>query len=311
MNAEKRKIFSYRNGVNDIKRFEFEYSKIVAHSYKPFFIFAGFLLLQENVAVGMIPEYFNKYYHIAVNVYLFGTALGVIVSPLLTQMFLDIFGWRGAILMLCGINMQSIVAGAILKRSRSNHEEQLPILRYQVPDDQKTDVTPHFEYLKTLKKILKAFDVNLLGKLLYFVGVFVPSIANGYLITSWLIYIVSYALSNGASLKESTVVATWGGIGIAIIRLALPYLNSVMSYRYLMYISTVVMAISLCLTTVFSNVVGMSTCSLVFGIAYGIFGTEIYVAAKDIAEDDQYYNAVSWAHLAYGFAAVTGASLTG
>ena len=269
------------------------------------------MLLQENVAAGMIPEHFKKYYNIAVNVYLFGTAIAIIISPLLTQMFLDLFGWRGATLMLCGINMQSIVAGAILKRSRSNQEEQLLVLRDQISDDQNADAKPNSGCLKILKEIRKAFDVKLLVSLAYFVRVFVPSIANGYLMTSWLIYTISFALSNGASLKESTVVATWGGIGVAIIRLALPYLNSVMFYKHLMYISTVAMAVSFCLTTVFTSVAGMSACSLVFGLAFGMFSTEIYVALKDTAKEDQYYNAISWAHLAYGFAAVTGASLTG
>ena len=261
--------------------------------------------------MGMIPEHFEKYYDTAVNVYLFGSAIGIIVSPLLTQMFLDLFGWRGAILMLCGINMQSIVAGAILKRSRPNQEEQLPEHRDHVSDDQNADAKPHSESLKTLKEIQKMFDVKLLVSLPYFVRIFVPSIANGYLITSWLIYIVSFALSNGASLKESSIVATWGGIGVAIIRLALPYLNSVLFYKHLMYISTVAMAVSLCLTTVFTSVAGMSACSLVFGLAFGMFSTEIYVALKDTVKEDQYYNAISWAHLAYGFAAVTGGSLTG
>ena len=275
---------------------------------------AGFVFLQENIALGTIPEFFDKYYNTAVNIYLFGTGIGIIVSPPLTQMFLDVYGWRGAMLMLCGMNMQSIICGALITGSGSREQkenEYLPIFLEDVPDDtQLHDKTQNSSW-KTFEGFLKTFDVKLLATPPYLARVFLPFMSQGYLITSWLIYIVSFAVSNGVTLKESTIVATLGGIGIVIIRLVLPILNSIMTYRQLMYISSFGLAISLVLTTVFTGTTGMNVCSLFFGISYGILGTEIYVATKDVVQEDEYYNAISWSHLAYGIASVVSATLTG
>ena len=272
----------------------------------------GFVFLQENVILGTIPEFFDKYYNTAVNTYLFGTGIGIIVSPLLTQMFLEVYGWRGAMLLLCGLNMQSIICGALITCSESRggecEIEYLPI--FLEDESQLHDKTQNSSW-KTFEGFLKIFDVKLLGTPPFVARVFLPFMSQGYMITSWMIYIVSFALSNGITLKESAIVASMGGIGSMIVRFVLPILNSIMTYKQLMYISSFELAISLVLTTVFTSMTGMSVCSLFYGIGYGMLGTEIYIATKDVVQEDEYYNAISWSHLAYGFAAVGSATLTG
>ena len=271
------------------------------------------MLLQENVAIGIIPEYFDRYYHVAINTYNFGTAIGIIVSPLLTQMFLDLYGWRGAMLMLCAWNMQAIPFGALLKdykKEQSQPEEITTLLLFSqtVEDDKLTGTS---EKYNSAMDVLRSFDVELLAYPPFLARVFLPALCMGYLLTSWLVYIVSFALSTGASLKESSIVATCGGIGIAIIRLALPYLNTIMTYKQLMYMGSFLKALSLICTSMFTSIYGMSAASLVVGIGIGILGSEIYVALKDTTNEDQYINGVSWFHLAFGFGSIIGAALTG
>ena len=212
--------------------------------------------------------------------------------------------------------MHSIICGALITGAECNRMRQreigyLPILREEVSDDSQVNDKPQSSSWKTFKEILKTFDVKLLATPSYLASVFLPFMSQGYLITSWMIYIVSFALSNGATLKESTVVATVGGIGIVIIRLVLPTLNLIMTYRQLLYISSFGLAISLSVTTVFTSITGLNVCSLCFGISFGILGTEIYVAIKDVVKEEEYYNAISWSHLAYGIASVVSATLTG
>ena len=276
---------------------------------------AGFLHLQENVSLGTLLEYFDKYYDTAINIYLFGTGTGIIVSPLVTQMFLDIYGWRGAMLMLCGMNMQSIICGTLITGSHSNIKRQKEIEYHPIHQEEASDYSKlkdkHLNVRRIFKEILNTFDVKLLARPSYLARVFLPVMSQGYIIISWVIYIVSFALSNGATLKESATVATLGGVGIVIIRLAVPILNSIMTYRLLLYISSFGLAISLVLTTLFTSITGMSVCSLCFGLSFGILGTEIYIATKDVVQEDEYYNAISWSHLAYGVASVVSATLTG
>ena len=269
-------------------------------------------MIQENVAVGVIPDYFDKYYEVAVNVYCFSTAIAIIVSPSLTSWFLDIYGWRGALLLLCGINIQSVVFGALVPQgSPSNGESEERRRLLQTTGISNQESCEYSSLRDVLQKCIQIVSFQLLKSLPFITRVVLPGIINGYTMSSWMIYIISFALSKGASMRESSIVATWGGVGVAIIRMALPSLNKYFAYRTLMYIASIVMACSLAATTFVHSVIGMSSTSFIFGMTYGVLGTEIYVAVKDVIEKDQFLNAVSWFHLAFGFGASTGGSLTG
>ncbi|XP_072050060.1 monocarboxylate transporter 6-like [Amphiura filiformis] len=264
----------------------------------------GFMLLQENIAIGTIPEYFDKYYNTAVNVYCFGTAIAIMISPSITQFLLDIYGWRGTMLLLCGINMHSIPLGALFDSredtKRTNDYKIVPLGTNQ----------SQAGVLRRFMNLLEAFDFDMIRTLPFVARIIIPGIVYGYTFAAWLIYIVSFALSNGSSMKEASVVATTGGIGLAIIRIALPYLNTLLPYRQLMYISSVSMTLSMVLHTVISSVLGMCLSSMIYGISIGMLGSEIYVAARDISNEDQYVNAVAWFHLVDGFAMISGATIS-
>ncbi|XP_072014386.1 monocarboxylate transporter 6-like isoform X1 [Amphiura filiformis] len=274
----------------------------------------GFMLFQENVSVGIIPEYFEKYYDLAVSIYCFNTSSAIIISPLFTQMFLDIYGWRGTALMLCGLNMHSILCGALV----THQEHQIPrqLEKHELLPTRHDDISHKDDQssksgFKIFKTVFKTFSFNLLTSIPFIARVILPAIVYGWTFASWLIYIVSFALSNGASMKQSAVVATCGGIGNAIIKIVLPYLNSILTYRQLMYIASFVMAVSLGLTTVFYGVIGMSLASFFFCSGIGIIGTVLYFAIKEVVDEDQYTNAVAWYHVFYGFAMIGGALVTG
>ncbi len=269
-------------------------------------------MFQENVAVGIVPEYFNKYYNTAVNVYLSGSAIGIIVSPLVTSWLLDTYGWRGALLLLCGINMQSVVLGSLVPQrspSKEESEERLRLLQSTQMSKQNDSKCPSLRGV--LQNTTQVLNFQLLQSLPFTTQVVLPSAISGYIMASWMIYIISYALSNGASMKDSSTVAMCGGVGYGIIRIALPTLNKYLAYRKLMYTAATLVACSLAATTFVHSIVGMSASSLIFGMTYGTLVTQIYVAVKDVVRKDQYLNAVAWLHLAYGFGAIAGGSLTG
>ncbi len=273
---------------------------------------AGSTMFQENVAIGIIPEYFDRYYSVAVNVYLFTPAMAVIVSPLLTSWLLDIYGWRGTLLLLCGINTQSVVLSALAPQrppSKIESEEQLCILH--TTQMSKEDTNKSFSIRGVLRNVLNTFNFQLLKSLQFVARIILPGITQGYIITCWMIYIISFALSNGVSMRESSVVATWGGVGVAIIRIPLPTLNKYFTYRKLMYAASLLIASNLAATTFVSSIIGMSSMSIIFGMSYGTLNTQLYIAVNDVVQKDQYLNAVSWYHLAHGFGSIVGGAITG
>ncbi len=271
---------------------------------------SGFLLFQENVAIGIIPKYFDKYYNVAVNVYMCSIAIGIIVSPLFTTWFLDIYGWRGTLLLLCGINVQSVVFGALVpQRSHSKEESEERLRILQITPTAKQDSHKNFSLKDMLQKVDEIFNFKLLSSFPFIARIFVPSIAQGYVMTSWMIYVVSFALSNGASKRESSIVATWGGIGVAVVRL--PTLNKYVSYKKIMYVTSVFTACVLAATTFVHSIVGMNITSFIYGMTYGIIGPQVYIAAKDVPKKDEYVNAVSWLAVGFGVGAIAGGALTG
>ena len=269
-----------------------------------FIKFAGFMLLQENIAVGIVPEYFDRYYSIAVNVYCFGSGLAVIVFPLMVQTFLDLYGWRGALLLLSGLSFQSFLCGAIVKHSKVTNNEKISL----VPKG--TNGTDTISK-GTLGMFLRKIDDNLLTSPPFIARVIIPGIVNGYTWAGWVIYIISFALSTGASMKEASVVASCGGIGLMIIRIILPLLNQVVTYRKLLYISSVIMTTSLVMPTFTRTVAGLCITSLMYCIGNGMLCSELYVAVKDTADATQYVSGIAWYHLFSGFAMTFGGVITG
>ncbi len=258
----------------------------------------GFIVLQENIALGIVPDYFDKHYTIAVNVYCSGSGFAIVLYPVLVQAFRGLYGWRGALLLLSGLLMQSIAFAAFL-RTPTIKEKKLQELG---GTGGQSNLTGTF---------LRMFQANLLTIPSFIGQVIIPGIVNGYVFSGWVIYIVSFSLSVGASRHQASLVATSGGVGLILIRLILPFLNLLLTHRQLLYISSVIMAVSIGMMTLFHNTIMLSIMSFIFCSGVGMLCTEIYIAARIVATEGQYIGAVSWYHFFYGFAIVAGGTLTG
>ena len=270
------------------------------------------MLLQENVAVGAIPDYFDKYYNIAVSVTCFGTAIALIAFPPLTSLLLDVYGWRGTMLLFCGISLHTIPCGALFDNevgteySNENVHCDVKTASSDFDDENKrSTIEEKLYYLWT------AFGISMMTSFGFISRVLIPALVYGYTFSAWLIYIVSFSLSVGLSLKQSSIIATFGGVGIAAIRTILPFLNSILTYRQLLYMSSLLMTVSMILTTLFHSYASLCISSVLYGISLGTLGIEIYVAIKDTAGEDQYVNGVAWFHLVMGFGMIVAAAITG
>ncbi|XP_072035491.1 monocarboxylate transporter 12-like [Amphiura filiformis] len=277
-------------------------------------ILTGFLFLQELVAIGVIPQYFDKYYSTAVAVYLCGSGLGIILMPLLTQIFLDIYGWRGALLLLSGLCLHSLPCGAIVFENQTEDKrtkEKINPLFSKTGSSNETDSNDIPDPSNTSKLFRGIFCSPLLTNLPFIAQVLVPAIARGYTLTGWLIYIVSFSLSNGTTMKEASIVGSCGGIGLTAVRTISPPLNQVMTYKQLMYTSSIMSAFALALTNIFNTFIGMCLMSVLFGAGIGILGVELYIAVKEITNEKEYLLAVALINLMNGFSAITSGFMTG
>ena len=269
------------------------------------------MLLQEVITQGIIPDYFEIYFEKAVGIYSTGSALGIIVLPIGTQMLLDIYGWRGSLLLLSGLLLHSVPFSALIRFQESEEPKYNKIFD-SINATSDGTLEEDFSNIKLQNNVSETFGFALLGRMLFVSRVLVPSLVVGYTLTGWMIYMVSFAISNGASLKEAAIVVTNGGVGILLARaIGVPILHKFMTYKQVLYTSSAIMALSLSFMTVFTSLRGFYVLSVIFGAAIGIFGTEIYISAKFNSEETENIQAMAWCGLADGMASLLSGFVTG
>ena len=256
----------------------------------------GSTFIQINVLLGVVPEYFNNHFKAAVSIYCCGTALGITVMPWLAQMFLSTYGWRGSLIITGGIGMQTIPFSALLEKTNSIKSETVPLINNRHYSHPSKEWSNYLILLKSVPFITRCL---------------IPMFAYSYVLNGWMVYIVSFAVENGATIKESSIVASCGGFGTLVVRIVLPFVNNAVTYKQIMITSSVLAATSLVLIALFTSFVGMSITSILFGCAMGALGGEIYIGSKDVAEEDQYFNVLAIGHVSSGVAFILSGIITG
>ena len=276
----------------------------------------GFSLVQETFVQGLVPEYFDRYYEAAVGIYSSGAAFGILILPLVTQTFLDTYGWRGTLLLLSGLVLHSVPFGGLIwfNKIKTDETQKYQPLFDSIEGDcydcSNKDANQHTSG-KSIN-IFTIFGLFLMTKVQFVTRVFVPALILGYTLTGWIIYMVSFAVSNGASLREATIVVTNGGIGMLVARgLGTPILHRLMTNKQILYISSAGMTILIPLMTVFTSLTGMNVLSSMYGATIGIFGTEVYISAKVNSLESEHFHAIAWLNLAYGIASIFTGFITG
>ncbi|XP_072027999.1 monocarboxylate transporter 12-like [Amphiura filiformis] len=263
-------------------------------------LITGFSTGTTTVAYGVLPTYFDKYYNISVSILSCGMSFGMIVMPLITQLFRDIYGWRGAMLLLCGITFHSICCGALFKPvdqtygllSQSNFSKE-------AEDTRGTRISQ-------LRNITRSLDIDLFFNST-FLAIMSIYLGNGYATTGWLIYIVPHALDLGFSPYEASMVATLGGIGNLVGNCLLPLLGKLLSNQVQLYSSVTVISCSFVLDYVasyFFSYFGVVTCSIIYGLARGIMTSSCYAILVDVLDENQMINAIGWLYAGYGFSSL-------
>ncbi|XP_006817453.1 monocarboxylate transporter 12-like [Saccoglossus kowalevskii] len=95
------------------------------------------LLLNCSVLVGigygliygpsiiLVGRYFHKRHALANGIAQSGVAVGVMTFPLLYQILIDKYGWRGAMLVMAGINMNLVVCGMLMRSPLKYYPEPI------------------------------------------------------------------------------------------------------------------------------------------------------------------------------------------
>ncbi len=259
--------------------------------------------------LGELASYFDQYYSIANSLTQMGLSFAIMIIPLLTQLFIDVYGWRGAMLLLAALNMHLILSGAVLRPINGfedDHRKSSVKTSQHLSD---TDTMPFFQKVAFYLDLKLFCDVNFLSMLWYNFG-------NGYCLVGWFIYLVPYGMDVGFAPYKASALATFGGIGTVIGNSLYPLVTRRLSATKALYISTFVSFISLAANPLFSDVVttnyiGLSIATVGFGCGRGISVLCVYQIVKEITDEESRTNSIMWINVTYSTGAISTGFLSG
>ncbi|XP_038069412.1 monocarboxylate transporter 12-like [Patiria miniata] len=165
----------------------------------------------------VIGRCFTTNYATATGIARTGDSAGLIVCAPLFQLFLDTYGWRGAMLLMGAISMHLVVCGALMVRAGAS-----PTSTYQElsGDDVISEPSQLPACCDALSRNLsRNFEIQLLSDYRYWAAASV-AFCTKYAFNMWIIYFVSQAQSNGFSLEDAATFVTVAGVGGLLGRLA-------------------------------------------------------------------------------------------
>ena len=263
----------------------------------------------HTIAIGLIPSYFSVYKNVATNIITISPPLSIMVSAPLTQLLIDIYGWRGAMLLLGGLNLHYITAAAVLKPVIKDEIEYHEISEHSFQNKQSDIKKCKYEHINIfLESIL---NVSFL-KNVSFLIVLIISMISGYTFNGWMVYLVSILQRKGLTAFEAANSATISGLGAFLIRIVLAVIQGKATYyKQLFCIGTVLVMMSFGGMYFATSFWFVSWFSLTLGVGYSMQGSQTYNAAYAIVDKDDVVGAVAWISLSHGLGYITSGYISG
>ncbi|KAJ8034788.1 Monocarboxylate transporter 1 [Holothuria leucospilota] len=301
---------------------------------------SGFGLgLALTPSLTMISHYFAKRYSLANGLAYSGSGVGILVLAPLSQVFLDRYGWRGAIMLLGALCLNVSVCGAMLRplpkpKKPRDIQQYEPLLRNEEIEDLATELTEEIDeedvaeedtnevekdekIKKTHKKsALKQITETLALKLFTnpsFVILLVVQFCARFTYMGWLIYLVPHAIQRGVTPMDATLIASAAGISNIFSRAFHGVVIDwkILSALQMLVLSCILASTTLLLDPLMQSYVFLMVGSLLYGLAGGIIFPVCVVRMKQVVGVDKLANALGWSYGFAGMGRMIAAFLTG
>ncbi|XP_038071562.1 monocarboxylate transporter 2-like [Patiria miniata] len=277
----------------------------------------------------LVGHYFHKKYACANGFATAGMPLGVMAMAPLTQLLLDVYGWRGALLILGGISL-NLVALTLLTRPLVSHKASTDVesassdLRRMSTEGQQRSarlleqgntgeqqrrrssirslvVRPAAIISSGGKQFAKASDLSLFKEFSFVVVVIVCCIVR-FTKTAWIIYFVPHAIDMGFGKYEASLFVTVNSVGNLLGKIVHGPLidRKVVTRKVLLIISTTASAAALFLDRFMVTVPSMIVGQLVLGMGVGIAASLFVIVIRKVAGIKRLANSLAWASVASG-----------
>ena len=281
------------------------------------YILTGFSCGAEATAFSILPVYFNKYYDISNSIAHAGLSVGVMVMPIVTQLFLDSFGWRGTMLILAALNTHIVISGALLR----------PLQKHQSDSTKSDNQLNHTkganningnsksskEHFQITEALVHTFDLTLFTNA-ECVSLLVAGIGYGYYYTGWLIYLVPHAEDLGFSPYAASALATAGGVGNLVGSCAFPLVAKVLSSKAMLIIFHFIAFVSLAADPILSIgpfYIGLMSAAFVLNFAFATWGCAYNKESNKILDVSRMHSFLNWSYVTYGIGSILSGFVSG
>ena len=234
------------------------------------------------------------------------------VMPLLTQFLLNIYGWRGTMLIIAALNAHTVAVGALLRPVPQNLSNSLQLSKQSLPSLH--DIREYSESNTNMFDILKTtFDLDFF-KDFTFIALMCATFGNGFYYTGWLIYLVPHAEDLGFSPYSASALATAGGVGNLVGSCAFPVLSKVLSSKNMIYIFHFLASLSLAIDPIFSlgpYYIGLMASSFLLNFANGVWGCAFNKLCAEVFPESRYHGSLNWAFFNYGIGSLISGFISG
>ena len=271
-----------------------------------FFNKTGFAIGAEGVMIGELPQYFDVSFEVANAIANMGIPLGIMVMPLVTQFLLDVYGWRGTLMILGALLLHLIVCGAVLTPVKREHLEN----KFFCKND---EARCHQEYESNETRSSNYFDF-ILFKDMRFISLLLYNVGQGYCITGWLIYLVPHAIDIGFSSTAAAFLATLGGVGNLIACILYPLVKQTLSDKQILYSMSTLGCVALMIDPIFAvsrSYIGLMISSVSLGFGRGMAILAAYTLIRVTIEQDKISNAFIWFTASYSIGSLSSGFLSG
>ncbi|XP_072040510.1 monocarboxylate transporter 13-like [Amphiura filiformis] len=257
-------------------------------------LLTGFSVGADAVITGEEAIWFDKYYNISIAISQAGLSLGIMIMPPMTQLLQDIYGWRGTMLLLAGLNLHRLVCGALLQPLQTDPVE------LEDKDFFKRSRKRQLQENSVITNLVHYLDLSLFTDA-EFISMLVYRLCSGYCFTGWLIYLVPHTMELGFQPYESSFLATIGGFGNLLAAILYPILKICTPDKTILYLATFIITFALGLDPLVSSYhsyIGLAFLSCIYVLATGMTWLSVYKIVKHVVEDDKMTNAMLWMNVA-------------
>ncbi|XP_022088673.1 monocarboxylate transporter 13-like isoform X2 [Acanthaster planci] len=285
------------------------------------------------VGFAVMASYFKDKYPLAIGIATMGIPLGVMAYGPMTQVLLDTYGWRGAMLIWGGISFHAVPCSVLVRRDPSSIAADTD--RYQevsVGDEERNNQEEgeahvsdtsdcargfpgHCEMApsKCCLDFIAAFDFKLLADV-RFVLLVIGHCTAAFSYSAWVVYMVSHGQFQGLNEVQASLLPTAFGVGNVIGKSVAPLLQQMglkLSLIGLACVGSTIVSTSFVAGAFIRHFIGQLAITGLVGVGYAMLYQAVDVMIRFLSTDDRLLNILAWQGIFTGVAGALGGLLSG